>query len=233
MDGLNIEPVTMQILLQVCQEIIDTGRVATIPLILEKLEQPGYRTSSHKALRNRLIDLTLSGDGVFTCERGMDLQQFFSKSMILNLKDASHAARRLILADHYFYLTRVRPVAAEWKLMNACLFHEAASFVGKAAASGGSQEPYFHVMMREARNYGIGFLFADQVPQREHTTVRANIGTRLLFRLEDPASLDSFRTGMGLTPEQQNLILNLPDRHLVMRRPDIPFPFLVKVPELF
>jgi DNA helicase HerA-like ATPase len=88
-------------------------------------------------------------------------------------------------------------------------------------------------MMREARNYGVGFLFADQVPQREHTTVRSNLGTKLLFRLEDPAALESFKAGMGLNQQQQNLILNLPDRHLVMRRPDTPFPFQVKVQRLF
>jgi hypothetical protein len=233
MDGLGIEPVTMKVLLQICEEIIQVHQVATIPRILKKLDQPGYRSSSHKALQNRLVDLTLSGDGVFTGERGIDLGEFFSKSMIFNLKNASVDARRLILHDHYFYLTRTRRVAARWKLRNVFLFHEAASLVGKAIGSGSGREPYFHTMMREARNYGVGFLFADQVPQREHTTVRSNLGTKLLFRLEDPAALESFKAGMGLRQQQQNLILNLPDRHLVMRRPDIPFPFQVKVQRLF
>jgi hypothetical protein len=29
-------------------------------------------------LQNRLLDLTLSGDEVFACERGIDLGEFFS-----------------------------------------------------------------------------------------------------------------------------------------------------------
>ena len=81
--------------------------------------------------------------------------------------------------------------------------------------------------------YGIGYAFADQVPHFQHPIVKSNIGTRCLFRLEDPAALDGLRLSLVLGQEQGNVIMNLPDRHMVVRRPDIPFPFLARIPDLF
>lgn len=63
-------------------------------------------------LKDRLLDLTLRGDQTFTCETGIDLEQMFAKSFILNLKEANETARRLIYNDHYFYLYRSRPQLA-------------------------------------------------------------------------------------------------------------------------
>lgn len=233
-DGLDIEPLTMNVLIQLCEEIVREGQFATIPRILEKLNQPGHRSSSYRALQNRLLTLMIAGPEVFSCERGFDLGEMFRRSLIFNLKGTNEQIRRLIYYDHHAYLTHSRSVLARWKLKNVFVFHEAASLVSRGAMGKSPLgEPFFLSMVREARNYGIGFVFADQVPHFEHTVIRSNIGTKGIFRLEDEAAVQVFKTSLGLGDPQKNAIMNLPGRSMVLRRPDIPFAFLVKVPQLY
>ena len=233
MESLSLEPATMNALLQVAQAIREEGHVATVPGVLALLERRGYQSPSHKALRNRLLALTISGCEVFACDVGFDLDRLFQSSVVFNLKGAGAAVRRLIFYDHYAYLTQSRPVLTNWRLRNVFVFHEAASLVSRAALSRNPVgEPVLLTMLREARNYGIGFAFADQTPQVEHPVVQANLGTHIVFRLETEASVEVFRRALALTEEQRWQILNLPDRHVVVRRPDIPRPFLVRLPNL-
>ena len=175
---------------------------------------------------NRLLPLVMSGHSVFDCERGFDMSRFFSPSCILNLKQAPKSVRKLICNDHYFYLTRTMRSLDTWKLKMVFVYHEAGNMLNGA-------DDFTLGMIGEARNYGIGFCFADQAPQLQQPEVRSNIGTKLLLRLEDPACLEGFRIGMGLKDEHRNFILNMPDRIGVLRRPDVPFPFVVRVPNLF
>ena len=178
--------------------------------------------------------MTLSGHEVFATERGFDLSETFAKSLIFNLKAANRKVRKLIYHDHYFYLTKHREVLPQWKLKNVFVFHEAGSLVSRASIGRNpTGEAFFLTMIREARNYGIGFIFADQVPHLEHTVVRSNIGTKCLFRLEDDVALETFNTALGLNETQRRTIMNLPDRLAVLKRPDIPFPFLIRIPILY
>ncbi|MCZ6726427.1 MAG: hypothetical protein O7A98_03615, partial [Acidobacteria bacterium] len=108
MDGLRLEPISMNVLLQLCDAIIRRGQVATIPRVLGLIEERRLREATHRALQNRLLDLTMSG-GQFDCEHGHDLSELFQRSIIFNLKGASEAIRRLICYDHYVYLTHSRP----------------------------------------------------------------------------------------------------------------------------
>lgn len=63
------------------------------------------------------------------------------------------------------------------------VFHEGGPIASKSAiAQNPMSESMFLKMIREARNYRIGFVFADQVPQAQHEVVRANIGTTGLLR---------------------------------------------------
>lgn len=234
MESLDLEPVGMNALIQLCEEINQEGHIATLPRLLDKLGKPGYQGPSYGALQNRLLPLTLSGQKVFASESGFDLRQMFTKSFIFNLKAANRKVRKLIYHDYYFYLTKHREVLPQWKLKNVFVFHEAGSLVSRASIGRNpTGEAFFLTMMREARNYGIGFIFADQVPHLEHTVVRSNIGTKCLFRLEDDVALETFHTALGLNEAPRRSIMNLPDRLAVLKRPDIPFPFLIRIPILF
>ncbi len=231
MESLRLEPVTMNALVGVCERIISGGNVASVPQVIEALNQDGFRSPSHRALLNRLLPLTISGLETFACERGPDLDRLFAQSFILNLQDANSPIRRLIHNDHYLYRTASRDVLKKWQLKTVYFLHEAGRMVSRSSLSG-SNESVFIRMIAEARNFGIGFCFADQVPQAEHETVRSNIGTRIVFRLEDQAAVDVFRTSLRLTEAQKSAVMNLPDRHALVRRPDVPFPFLVRIPDL-
>ena len=231
MESLRLEPVTMNVLISVCERIISDGKIASVPHVIQTLNQAGFSSPSHKALLNRLLPLTISGLETFACERGWDVDYLFEQSFILNLQDANSHIRRLIHNDHYLYRTASRNVLKKWQLKTVYFLYEAGRMVSRSSLSG-SNESVFIRMIAEARNFGIGFCFADQVPHAEHETVRSNIGTRIVFRLEDQAAVDVFRTSLRLTEAQKSAVMNLPDRHALVRRPDVPFPFLVRIPNL-
>jgi hypothetical protein len=225
MESLEMSPVTMNYLLELCQKIVSQGKVATIPRVIELAQKSESRSQSARALLNRFPPLVMSGAETFLCERGIDLERLFSRSCILNIKDAPEMIRTLVYNDHYSYLTKSREVLNDWRLKNVFVFHEAGTLMASVGDS-------FLTMIREARNYGIGLVFADQAPQLQHPSVRSTLGTKGLLRLEDPASLEGFRVGMDLAEEQRNFILNMPNRCMLLRRPDIGFPFLVQIPKL-
>jgi hypothetical protein len=226
MESLAISPVTMNYLIQVCEAIISQGRIATIPLVIEYAQRDRSNSQSSRALLNRLLPLTMAGDWTFTCDKGFNLDKVLNMSCIFNLKDASPMARKLIANDHYFFLMKTRKALTKWRLDTVLVFHEAGSQLS-------GSDTFFMTTLREARNLGIGMLFADQAPHLESPLAKSAIGAKGLFRLEDPASLEGFRVGMDLSLEQRSAVLNLPDRVMLLRRPDIPHPFLVKVPVLF
>jgi hypothetical protein len=224
MDSLEMTSPMMDQLLQVCQEIVSGGEIASVPRVIDRLKS-GRQSQSRGALLDRLLSLVITGDKVFTCERGIDRDKLFLTSFILNLKVARKRARRLILNGHYFYASHTRPALNRWELRNVWTFHESSYLLRNPSE-------FFLEMITQARNFGIGFCFADQAPQVEDPTVRSVLGTKLILRLEDAACLQVFRKALDLNDDQCNFILNMPDRHMVVRRHDIRYPFLAKIPEL-
>ena len=230
MDSLDIELVTMNLLIRMCEEIVRSGDIAAVPSLLAELEKPQHRSMSHRALRNRLLPLVIGGQRVFDCEAGFDLRQMLARSVILNLKGTPLSHRKLIINDLYFYFNQTREILPKWKLRNVFFIHEAGSLISRAISNDSS---YMLRIICEARNYGIGLVLADQTPHLEHPAIKSNIGTRCIFRLEDQTGVEMFKVSLGLNEKQRHSIMNLPDRHMILRRPDIPFPFLVRVPSLF
>ncbi len=225
-ESLDMTPVTANYLVNTCESIIAAGTIATIPRVIACAEREQARSQSARALLNRLLPLVMCGERVFACETGFDIRKLLSRSCILSLKQCPPGIRNLLSNDLYFYMAATMPVLEKWQLNAVFVFHEAGPLLRAA-------DQFFVRMICEARNYGIGFCFADQVPQLEAPAIRSNIGTKLLLRLEDPASLEGFRVGMSLGEQQRNFILNMPDRMMLVRRPDVNHPFLVRVPNLF
>lgn len=231
MESLEIEPVTFNVLLQVCASIIAGGKIATVPRVIEALGKG--RSQSYKALLNRLLPMTLVNEDVFGCDRGFDVEDLLSRSLVLNLKNTSTMVRRLVANDHYAFMTHSRKQLPKWSLKNVFVFHEAGGVASRASVAKSSVgEPLFLKQLREARNYGIGFILADQLPHAQHDTVQSNIGTKVIFRLAGDAAVDTFRTVLHLNEAQRRVILNLPDRYVVVSRPGVPFPFLARVPDV-
>ncbi len=231
-----LEPVTFNTLLQMCKEIVDDGELITVPRVVDRLQDGKHRDQSHMALRRRFLPLTYKAAGVFTCERGFDLDQLLSGSLVLNLKNAGSRLRRIIYSDHYAYLSLARKQLPRWALKLVFMYHEGGKVISQKAVNAsedGDGDSLFLKMIREARNYGIGLVFADQVPQAEHDIVRANIGTKCIFRLGDDSSVDVFRNTMKLDERQRNAILNLPKRSVVVSLPGVPYPFLARVPDVY
>lgn len=182
-DSLALEPVQMNALLAVCEELVNGGHIVSVPAILERIH--GTKNPTLRSIENRLLPLVMTGLEVFRCERGFDIEKMLENSAILYLKDAAPLVRKLIINDLYFYRTQTSKVRADWRLQRVLFFHESASLISRmATAKTARSEPFVFNMVREARNYLIGLVFADQTPQFEHTVIRSNIGTRLVFRLD-------------------------------------------------
>jgi hypothetical protein len=226
-DSFGLEPVTFNVLMQVVEGIVASGAIASIPKVIAKLGTPGHKTQSHVALLNRLLPLTLSGEQTFTAECGFDPMQLFERSFVFYLKSASERVRRIIYSDHYCFLSQSRSVLNTWQLHNVVFFHEANALATKTAAT-------LKTMLTQARNYGIGFVFADQVPNmQQDPVVRGSLGTKILLRLEDAASVEMFRTALALQQEHKSAIMTLSDQQAIVRLPHIAHPFLAKIPNLY
>ena len=159
------------------------------------------------------------------CEHGIDLGKLLGTSSIPYLAHADPLSLKLIYDTHLFYIAQTTKALDRWKLRRVFVFHEAADIVN-------TPDAYIRKMFKEARNFGTGFIFCTQTPHLVSSTISANIGTHVILRLENSASVTHFKLALGLNDDQCGFIMNMPPRVALVRRPDIPFPFLVRVPNL-
>jgi len=227
-ESLALSPVGMSYLMQICDEIMKNGRVVTIPGLIEHIKNAKGQAKTREAILNRLYPLSRAGEKTFSYERGFDTQKLSQMSVIYELKFGTNVfKRRVLFNDEYFGLIRNRKQLIKWRLNEVFIFHEAADLLHRKNIS-----DYFKQTIKECRNYGIGLCFADQSPHLENDIAVANIGTRCIFRVDLDKDAYCFKTQLRLSEEQCQDILNLPDRIMIVRKPGVPFPFKVRVPNL-
>ncbi len=204
-----------------------------LPDLLQELNRGVYRSQSQKALLNRLTGLRNSTGDVFGSREGIDFRRVENASIVFDLERAGFVPRSVFYHDMYIWFQGHREFVATRGLQNVWIFDEAHTLFSRIAAGRNPiGEPLALQMFRMARKRGIGFIVGDQIPTFEHPIVRGNIGLKIIFRLGDYAAVQMYAHALGLTPEQQNLLMNLPDRVAVVHHPRIPKPFLVEIPTL-
>ena len=220
---LDLPPIMWRTLLKKSAQILRRGRVVTIPALIEALTSSD---NSERGLLNRLISLEDSTGQTFKCEYGFELEKIFSHPSIFNLHGVDHNLQRLIIFDLLAFYMHSHPALPKWQLRNVLVIHETAEFVRK-----GRENRFFFKAVRECRNFGLGLVLLSQSVHAADTAILSNIQTRCLFSLTDERGVDAVKIQLGLTMQQRNVLMNLPRRVMLVKRPDLD-PFLVRVPNL-
>ena len=203
--------------------IIRDGRVVSIPGLISQLSSSD---SSERGLLNRLISLEDSTGLTFKSEYGFELERIFRDPCIFNLRGIDQPLQRLIIFDLLAFYMHSHPALPKWRLRNVLIIHESADFVRK-----GRENRFFFKAVRECRNFGLGLVLLSQSVHAADTAILSNIQTRCLFSLSDERGVDAVKIQLGLTMQQRNVLMNLPRRVMLVKRPDLD-PFLVRVPNL-
>ena len=168
-----------------------------------------------------------SGGAVFDCEQGLDLEKVFEVPCILNIHGFDQAMQEFLIHRLLALYYHSRKSMYRWKLQNVMVIHEAKSLIRRT-----NPNDFLLRMVREIRNFGMGFCFLTQSPHTASTDVLSNISSLILFRLGDEPSVDTFRMQLNLAPTQRTALMNLPLRRALVKRPDIHQPFIVSIPNL-
>lgn len=227
-EGLGIEGPSFDTMMDLAEELKSSGQVVSFRNMLIRLQQTKRRSQTEDTLYRRLRALSIKAPRLFVDE-GFDLDRFFSRSMILELKMANNRVRTLNYGDHFGWFNHSAPTLTRWKLRRALMFHEASVLL----ARGGDDDSWRKNIIRLGRNFGIGLVLADQTPQKQDAVVRQNIGLKCFLRQDDEEGIIKYRKAMGgLNDEQMHYILNMEPRRMIVKMPGIKFPFEVEVPKL-
>ena len=123
-EGLELECPTFDTLIQLAEEVLGEPSVLSFRTLTNVLQQRRVRSTTESTLLRRLRALRSKAPGLLEDE-GFDLERFFSRSMIFELKQASQRTRRLLYGDHFHWLQHSEPTLDKWKLRRALVFHEA------------------------------------------------------------------------------------------------------------
>ena len=227
-EGLKLEGPSFDELMDLAEDLESSRQVVSFRNMLIKLQQKKRRSPTEGTLYRRLRALKIKAPGLFVDE-GIDLDRFFSLSMILELKQANNRVRTLTYGDHFGWLTHSAPTLNRWKLRRVLMFHEASVLLSR----GGDDDSWRKNIVRLGRNLGVGLVLADQTPQKQDPVVRQNIGLKCFLRQDDEEGIVKYRKVMGgLNDEQMHYILNLLPRRMIVKMPGIKFPFEVEIPKL-
>ena len=227
-ESLDIEGPTMDDLIRVAQDVQDNGMVVSVRRLLRVLDGKRKKSATEHTLWRRLRAIKSKGGSGFLVDDGFDLDQFFSRSMIFELREASQKMRRLVYGDHYCYLLHGTKALDSWRLRRVLMYHQASVLLSTV----GNEDSVFKTMITQGRNFGLGLVLADQTPQKQDGFARSNIGLKCFLRQDDEEGVLKHRKAMGLYDEQINYMLNLPKLRMIVKHPHIKFPFEVEVPTL-
>ena len=232
-EDFQIEDSAINLFGQVCAAVQRGGAPLMLPIVLTELRRSVYRSQSQKALINRITGLLNATGEVFAAGRGIDVTLLGTRSVVIVPEGTGLVARSLFYHDLYTWFAKSREFSTERGLQNIWIFDEAHTLFSRLVANRNPvAEPLAFQMFRMARKRGIGLLVGDQIPNMEHPIVRGNIGLKIIFRLADFGAVQLYSRALGLSPEQQHGLLNLPPRVALVHHPDIPKPFLVRLPDL-
>jgi DNA helicase HerA-like ATPase len=89
--------------------------------------------------------------------------------------------------------------------------------------------------VQTSRKRGIGILLATQTPHLLPRAIMSNVNTSIVLRPTDGNFLRCVSQALDLDRDQEECLMELPDRHprrAIVRCPGCPQPFMVELPEL-
>lgn len=180
-------------------------------------------TARDRVLR-ALDDLLGPYHEIVDCEHGFPIQELANISLRINCigaayKEAAYIIYVLLKALYnYRNQLRIQNKAFDMPLQNLIVIEEAKHVISSVMEKGMLTAPAFiRKITTEVRSSGMGYIFSDQVPSDLAKSAIESCNTITLFRVGLKDDLDTIGGAMGLSPEQQRLIYQLPDTTAVTK----------------
>ena len=152
-EGLELEGPSFDSLVEIAEDIDGEQQVVCFRNMLRKLQQKKRRSPTEGTVYRRLKALRTKAPGLLV-EEGFDLDKFCSRSMILELKQASSRLRTLTYGDHFGWFNHSAPTLNRWELRRVLMFHESTVLLSR----GGGDDSWRKNIIRRSRT----------PPQRQH-----------------------------------------------------------------
>lgn len=186
------------------------------------------------SLTNRLVGNILPFLGKTFSGGSHDPRVLFSTSVVWDLQELSDDQLGFFLTGLLLWATLVRPFSSNPKLDLFCVFDEVTRFCSVERMHRATMsEPLLLDVARTCRKRGMGLGTATQTPQLLPKQLSSNTNTWIVLRPADGPSHGAVSRSLNLKPDQQDYLMQMPDREpreAVVRVPGIADPFLVRLP---
>lgn len=191
------------------------------------------RAAMWQASAERILQAMLYGEfgKVLNTQDNSHIAEILNHNVVLEMDGLAGSSDRTMFSGALtLYLYRYRLARGYHdKLTNMILLEEAHNLLHKKSSE--TKESILETSIRMIREYGIGYVFIDQMPSLLSTVAFANSYATIALNQKLRADVQTISGAMNLTEEQKDSLNTLPIGTAVVRLADqFPFPFLVKIP---
>jgi len=185
-----------------------------------------------EALINRTSNLVNHLPGTYDVLEGYSLDEITNQCVVFRL---SNLSTDLVV----FFVIELLSAISDMKLRDTVntplvvVFDEAQRFIKPAGYSGTVLgDPAMLDLIRTFRKRSTGMILATQVASELPPVVFGNVATSMFLQTTDGSSILQIGRSLSLSQEQMKFMPEIPQRCALVRYPNFPKPFLVKIPEL-
>jgi len=175
---------------------------------------------------------TISRD-IFDCDEGYSLETLLQKNVVLELDGLMDELQTLMVNALLAWISTYRLGRAERGKLRQVIFIDEASKIFKKDHKSDLGTPYMEQMVRIIREFGVGFVFADQMPHTLSDVIKSNVFTTICLSLSNGKDIEDVARMMRLTKEQADFLSKLPVGQGIVKLADRwPEPFHVAIPHV-
>jgi len=205
-------------------------------LLRRKYKVKGRECQYWEGLKNRFEGMIVPALGQVYGSGSHDIRALMGRSIVWQLQGLSPDLLALWLTVLLLWVYLAAPITAMPRLTNLLVFDE---FSRICRRQGGDQqvtgENFILDFVQTCRKRGIGILLATQTPHMLPRVIMSNTNSRVVLRPTDGHFLRCVSQALDLDLDQQQCLMELPDRRprrAIVRCPGCPDPFMVELPEL-
>lgn len=186
-----------------------------------------------EGLVNRFTGLVMHLAGTYDCIEGFPFEELAARSWVFNLQGMASDTRVFFPIELLAAFDDFKASLSENTFRNVVFVEEGHRYIKSAGhADTILGEPLLFDTVRTGRKRMMGVITTTQEAKDLPPVISGNSATHLYYVTTDGDSIKRIATDHSLTPEQSRLFPELPPRFAVMRHPEFPKPFLVRMPDV-
>ena len=174
--------------------------------------------------------LQILGD-MFDCRAGFPMEELLTNNVVLEFDGVSSEIQTFLVTIIFYWIFTYRINNTQRGSLKHCMtFDEAKMVFSKEFASGSSP---LSRLVSTAREFGEGMILSDQMPSSLGDAVLANVYTQISLSLSSMKDIRQVSAAMGLSPEQRQVLNNLPLRTGISKMAGrYTKPFIFQLPDI-